>query len=155
LCYLLRSFSFAHKLKLTIMTKAFFTLMLALSIIGCKKDDCPAPPPTPAPTYPVEGYWVGKYGSGTAAPTSGFSMVVEDGGRVTVADGASITTATKAPGTWTLTGNVFKATYTYSGGGNTFTIQATFNNAGKMESGTYGSGSNPTGAGTWFMDRKN
>jgi hypothetical protein len=149
-------FTFAHKQKLIIMKKAFFALMLALSIYSCKKDECPTPPPAPAPIYPVEGYWVGKYGSGAAAPSSGFSMVVEDGGRVTVADGSSITTSSKAAGTWTLTGNVFKATYTYSGaGGSTFTIQANFNNAGKMESGTYGSGSSATGGGTWFMDRKN
>jgi hypothetical protein len=135
--------------------KNFFALVLVLSIFSCKNDDCPAAPTPASPIYPVEGYWVGKYGSGTATPTSGYSMVVEDGGKVTIADGVSVTTATKAPGTWTLTGNVFKATYTYPSGGNTYTIQATFSNAGKMESGTWGSGSSPTGNGTWFMDRKN
>jgi hypothetical protein len=145
-------FNFVVKQKLIIMKKIFFALMLVLTIYSCKKDECPTPP---VPTYPVEGYWVGKYGSGAAAATSGFSMVVEDGGKVTVADGASITTALKAAGTWVLTGNVFKATYTYPNGGNTFTIQANFNNAGKMELGTWGSGNSPTGNGTWFMDRKN
>lgn len=130
--------------KLLFLAAAAFVLTTS-----CKKDECPAP------TYPVEGLWVGKYGSGTNAPTSGFSMVVESGGKITVADGDNITSSSKATGTWTLTGNVFKATYTYSGGGNTFTIQANWSNNGKMTSGTYGSGANATGGGTWFMDRKN
>lgn len=107
------------------------------------------------PTYPTEGYWVGKYGSGTATPSSGFSMVVEPGGKVTVADGDNITSSSKAAGTWTLTGNVFKATYTYSGGGSTFTIQANWSNDGKMTSGTWGAGASPSGSGTWYMDRRN
>jgi hypothetical protein len=127
-------------------------LVLTMSFISCKKESTPEPP---KPTYPIEGYWVGKYGSGTGTPTSGFSMVVEPGGKITIADGDNITLSSKATGTWTLTGNVFKATYTYSGGGNTFTIQANWTNDGKCTSGTYGSGSNPTGGGTWYMNRHN
>lgn len=125
-------------------------LLLAATLFSaCKKDD-------PVPTYPIEGLWVGKYGSGATTPSNGFSMVVESGGKVTVADGDNITSSSKAAGTWTLTGNVFKATYTYSTpGGSTFTIQANWSNDGKMTSGTWGSGSNPTGSGTWYMDRKN
>jgi hypothetical protein len=124
-------------------------VMLAITLFtACKKSD------TVVPVYPIEGLWMGKYGSGASAPTSGFSMVVEANGKVTVADGDNITSSSKAPGTWTLSGNVFKATYTYTGG-NTFTIQANWSNDGKMTAGTWGSGSNPTGSGTWFMDRKN
>ncbi len=130
----------------------FFALVALTSVLllsSCKKDDCPAP------TYPVEGLWVGKYGNGTAAPSSGYSMVVEPGGTLTVADGASITASTKASGTWTITGNIFKATYTYSGGSTTYSIQSNWTNDGKMATGTWGPGSTPTGNGTWFMDRKN
>ncbi|MBX9785016.1 MAG: hypothetical protein K2X48_17145 [Chitinophagaceae bacterium] len=131
----------------------FVFIVFAAAFTACKKKDCPAP------TYPAEGLWVGKYGSGTATPTSGFSMVLEAGGKVTVADGDNVTSSSKAAGTWTVTGNVFKATYTYpaSGGGtpSTYTIQANWSNNGKMTSGTWGSGTSPTGSGTWFMDRKN
>ncbi len=133
--------------------KFFFTIMAFIFVLflgSCKKTDCPVP------TYPTEGYWVGKYGSGTATPSNGFSMVVEPGGKVTIADGDNITSSAKAAGTWTLTGNVFKATYTYSSpGGSTFTIQANWSNDGKMTSGTWGSGASPSGSGTWYMDRKN
>jgi hypothetical protein len=135
------------------MKKQFLIATLfTLVFISCKKEDCPAPV---APTYPIEGLWIGKYGSGTNAPTSGYSMIVESGGNLTVADGNVISTSTKATGTWTLTGNVFKATYTYANGGNTFSIQANWSNDGKLVSGTYGLGTNPSGSGTWFMDRKN
>jgi hypothetical protein len=137
--------------KTNIMKKLLLAAVLFTAFLSsCKKEECPKP------TYPIEGLWVGKYGSGTNAPASGFSMVVEANGKVTVADGDNITSSSKAAGTWTLTGNVFKATYTYSSpGGSTFTIQANFTNTGKLESGTYGSGANATGGGTWFMDRKN
>jgi hypothetical protein len=125
-------------------------IMLSLTLFSaCKKCE------TVVPTYPVEGLWVGKYGVGTGAQTFGFSMVVEAGGKVTIADGDNITSSGKAPGTWTLTGNVFKATYTYVSGGATYTIQATWTSDGKMTAGTYGNGTSPTGGGTWVMDRKN
>lgn len=129
-----------------------FTLIafVVFTFLSCKKDECPAP------TYPIEGYWTGKYGSGTATPSSGYSMVVEPGGTLTVADGTTITAASKASGTWTITGNVFKATYTYNTpGGSTFSIQANWTNDGKLTGGTWGSGTNTSGSGTWFMDRKN
>jgi hypothetical protein len=131
--------------KLLVFVGAAFVMLSLFS--SCKKES--------NPVYPIEGLWVGKYGSGTATPSSGFSMVVESGGKITVADGDNITSSSKAAGTWTLTGNVFKATYTYSGGGSTFTIQANWSNDGKMSSGTWGSGSSPTGSGTWLMDRRN
>jgi hypothetical protein len=136
------------------MKKSLFFAVLAAATIfigtSCKKTE------TVTPTYPIEGYWVGKYGSGTATPTSGYSMVVEPGGVLTVADGSTITSSSKASGTWTLTGNTFKATYTYSTpGGSTFSIQATWSNDGKLTNGTWGSGTNASGLGTWYMDRKN
>ncbi|MFN8264833.1 MAG: hypothetical protein U0T11_02115 [Chitinophagaceae bacterium] len=121
-------------------------LLLSVVLVSCKKEKV---------TYPIEGYWVGKYGSGTATPSSGYSMVVEPGGLVTVADGSSITSGSKAAGTWTLTGNTFKATYTYGGGGSTFSITATFSNDGKLTNGTWGPGTSTSGSGTWYMDRKN
>lgn len=122
---------------------------LSLLFASCKKDE------VVPPVYPIQGLWVGKYGSGTNTPTSGYSMVVEAGGKVTVADGDNITSSSKATGTWVLTGNVFTATYTYTGGGNTFSIKADWSNDGTMKNGTYGAGANNTGGGTWFMNRVN
>jgi hypothetical protein len=127
----------------------FFCIMMTMSFISCKKDECPKP------TYPIEGLWVGKYGTAANAPTLGYCMVIEAGGKLMVADGDNMTSSSKATGTWTLTGNVFKATYTYSGGGSTFSVQANWSNDGKLVSGTYGSGASATGGGTWLMDRKN
>ena len=130
------------------MKKFFFdALALCFVFTSCKKES--------NPTYSLEGYWVGKYGSGSAVPTSGYSMLIEPGGVLTVADGSTISSSSKAVGTWTLTGNIFKATYTYQNGGSTFSIQANFSNSGKLTDGTWGSGSNVSGSGIWYMDRKN
>ena len=132
------------------LTLAFVALFALLPFISCKKDECPVP------VYPIEGLWVGKYGSGSATPSSGYSMVIESGGKLTIADGDNITSSSKATGTWTLTGNVFSATYTYSTpGGSTFSIKADWSNNGKMSNGTWGPNATPTGSGTWYMDRKN
>ncbi len=132
-------------MKKIISVIAAFSLVLLFS--SCKKEK--------DPVYSIEGYWTGKYGNGTNAPASGYSMLVEPGGVITVADGSKISTSTKAVGTWTMTGNVFKATYTYQPSGSTFSIQATFHNNGKLTDGTWGSGTNVSGSGTWFMDRMN
>ncbi len=137
------------------MKKLLFAAVLFTAFAtSCKKESCPTPT---APTYPVEGAWYGKYGSGTGAQNSGFSMIVETGGTVLIADGnnvSGVTASSRATGTWTLTGNVFKATYTYPGGSALYII-ANFNNVGKLEAGTWGTTIAATNGGTWFMDRKN
>jgi hypothetical protein len=125
----------------------FLTLLFTTAFTACKKDD-------PTPTYPIEGYWVGKYGNGSATPASGFSMVVESGGVMTIADGATITNSSKAAGTWTLVDGIFTATYTYTSGG-TYSVQATFTNDGKLTNGTWGPNNSTSGSGTWFMNRTN
>jgi hypothetical protein len=134
----------------TVFRFTAIVMAMVATFSSCKKDN-----DIPPPTYPAEGLWVGKYGSGATTPTAGFSMVIESGGKVTVADGDNITSSSKAIGTWTMAGNVFQATYTYMNGGSTFTIKADWSNDGKMTNGTWGSGSNPSGSGTWYMDRKN
>ena len=133
------------------MKKLFLAAVLFTAIFTSCKKDCPA---AAVPVYPIEGAWSGKYGNGTGAPASGYSMVVEPGGKIVVADGATLNGSSVANGTYTLTGNVFKGTYTYTSG-STFSLQGTFSNTGKLEAGTWGSGASVTGGGTWFMDRKN
>jgi hypothetical protein len=137
------------------MKKLLFVAVLFTALFAsCKKESCPAPV---APTYPVEGAWYGKYGGTSGTLNSGFSMVVEVGGTVLVVNGASVSAAppsSRATGTWTLTGNVFKVTYTYPGGAPLYLI-ANFSNVGKLESGTWGSLPTATDGGLWFMDRKN
>ncbi|NOU37901.1 MAG: hypothetical protein HOO89_04255 [Ferruginibacter sp.] len=136
------------------MKKLLLVVVLFTAVFTSCKKDCPVVTPV-VPTYPIEGSWVGKYGNGATAPSLGYSMVVEAGGKIVVADGATINGSAIANGTYTMTGNVFKGTYTYTSSGLTFSFQANFNNAGKLESGTWGSGASVTGGGTWYMDRKN
>lgn len=99
-------------------------LLAAVSMMmffsSCKKDE------VIPPVYPVEGLWVGKYGSGTSTPTSGYSMVVEAGGKITtVADGDNINHFIQSYRHLGIDRNVFTATYTtLTAGGSTFSIKA-------------------------------
>jgi len=127
---------------------SIFFLFLLFIVSACNREDCPVP------AYPVEGLWVGKYGSADAAPTFGYSMAVEADGKLILAAGSNLTENSRALGTWTLTGNTFKATYTYEEGG-TYSIQATWNNKGKMSEGTWGYETDVSNGGTWYMDRVN
>jgi hypothetical protein len=138
-------------MKKLMLVAVLFTVVFA----SCKKESCPAPAAIVAPTYPIEGYWTGLYGNGTGVPNVGYSMVVEAGGKIVVSNAATINGGSNATGNYIMTGNVFKGTYTYPSGGGTFSFQGTFNNAGKLENGTWGNGTNTTNGGLWFMDRKN
>ncbi len=138
-------------MKKLMLVAVLFTAMFT----SCKKESTPAPA---AIVYPIEGTWNGFYGSGTGAQTYDYTMLVEAGGIITVANGATISgvpASARATGTYTLVGNVFNGKYTYPGP-SSYSFTATFNSAtGKLENGTWGSGTNLTNGGLWYMNRKN
>jgi hypothetical protein len=121
---------------------------------SCKKDECAAP------TYPVEGYWTGTYTLGES--TNNYTFVIEKGGDLIVSDGESLSSGSIAYGTWTLEGNVFSGSYSYSGGGigkdgggSTYLLQATWSNDGKLTNGTWGVAPSNLNGGTFSMNRTN
>ena len=91
----------------------FRTMIIAaiaslLFFSACKKDN-PAPPAPAAKT--IAGEWEGKYGTGVNTPVSYWNFKVNKDGTInlkTKADGPY-----NGNGTWTLTDNVFRATYKY------------------------------------------
>ena len=93
----------------------FRTMIIAaiaslLFFTACKKDN-PAPQPPAAKT--MAGDWEGKYGNGNNEPVSYWAFQINKDGTIklkTTANGAY-----KGNGTWTLTDNVFRATYKYDG----------------------------------------
>ncbi|WP_310556158.1 hypothetical protein [Flavobacterium sp.] len=134
-------------------------LLLAITILvisataSCSKDE---ETPVAKPNFQIIGYYVGKYGIGTVTPDRGFSMVVEAGNRVFVADGATLNGSVAGRGTYTLVNNVFNASYSYTGSSTAINITANYDpSTGKFSAGTYGSGTSTTGGGTWFLDRQN
>lgn len=125
-----------------------FSILVFAFLASCSKDAAD-------PVYPIEGYWTGKFGLATNVPNTDMVMAIEPNGKAVLGFGTLSSGAYS--GTWTLSGNIFKAAFTLPVGPitNTYTYQATFSNKGKLESGTVGPGSSTTGYGTFFMDRKN
>ena len=136
------------KLRIMKKTSAIIMAVLATSVlvISCKKDD-PAPASDPA----YVGLWKGKYGSSTAYPTSGYTFLFRNNGTVRVFDGVDTATASKAEGTFTISGTTVNTTYTYLGGSNTFSTTAVMDSKNSFQEGTWGSGTNTTNGGKFFI----
>jgi hypothetical protein len=108
--------------------------------------------PAPAPAPSINGLWKGKYGNGaTTYPTAGYSFLYRSNGTVRVFDGTDTSTASKAEGTYTITGTTVNSTYTYLPAGSTFSTTATFNTAFTFIEGTWGNGTNTSNGGRYFV----
>ena len=90
----------------------FKTMIIAaiaslLFFSACKKDN-PAPQP---PAKTMVGEWEGKYGVGNSEPASYWNFKVNKDGTINLKTKADA--IYNGNGTWTLTDNVFRATYKY------------------------------------------
>jgi hypothetical protein len=96
--------------------KKLFLLAITLVLLAtsCKKTECPAPEPDP---QRIAGNWLGKFSNTDAtAPTANQFWELKAGGELIVHDGFTTPTspdATKAKGTWVLSGNTFRCTYRF------------------------------------------
>lgn len=123
------------------------TMLMAVFFTACSKDNKDVDPPTPA--FNIIGVWQGKIGSGSAIPTGSFGLEVKEGGKIDrLSDGAITGT-----GTWTLTGDIFKAEYTAKSNGVVVTISAKVDKiAHKLTNGTWKNDAELDG--TWFASKK-
>ncbi|MBO9591550.1 MAG: hypothetical protein J7599_01490 [Niabella sp.] len=129
-------------------TTLFLTAMAVLIIAGCKKKKEDAPAPS------VVGFWEGKYGSGSAVPNKPYFFLYRSNGTVRVyADAADTATAGKAEGTYIVTGTTIKTTYTYPPSTSYSTTAAVDAGFTTMD-GTWGSGANTSGNGTFRIFKK-
>jgi hypothetical protein len=130
------------------MKKFLFIALAAIlvTVTSCKKDD-------PVATDPIHvGFWKGKYSNGsTTYPTSGYAMLLRANGTMRAYDGADTATAGKAEGTYTISGTTINTTYTYLGGGSTFSTTAILDAKTTFAEGTWGSGTNTTSGGRYFL----
>ena len=133
------------------MKKIFFlsAILLSASVMftSCEKDD-----PDPTPTH--VGYWKGKYGGTTAYPALPWSMLLRSNGTVRVYDGSDTTAASKAEGTYSISGSTLTTTYTYLTGGNSYSTSATLNSQKTFMEGTWGTAPATTGGGLYFMAKE-
>ena len=98
------------------------------------------------------GLWKGKYGSGTTSyPTNGYSFLFRNNGTVRVFDGSDTTAASKAEGTYSITAGTITSTYTYVGSTSQFSTAASIDPKYTFQEGTWGSGTNTTNGGKYFI----
>ena len=127
----------------------FFLALFSLCIIfsSCKKSNDPAPT---APGY--VGLWKGKYGTTTAYPTAGYAFLFRNDGTVRVFNNADTTSGSKAEGTYAISGGTVTTTYTYlAPGSGQYSTSTTINPNYTFQEGTWGSGTNTTNGGNFFI----
>jgi len=128
------------------MNKGMLSL-LALSlvlIVSCKKDKDETEKPS------VIGLWKGKYGNPTSYPNLGYALLFRTDGTVRVFDGVDTAAASKAEGTYSLSGSTVTSKYTYTGG-SSYSTSATIDPKMTFIEGTWGSGTNTTNGGKFFI----
>jgi len=129
--------------------KFLIAVTATLIITGCKKKKEDAPP---APA--VVGYWEGKYSDGNAVPDLSYFFLFRSNGTVRVyADDADTVAAGKAEGTYIVNGNTVKTTYTYAPS-TSYSTQAIVDAGFATMEGTWGSGANVSGNGTFRIFKK-
>ncbi|HLP36736.1 hypothetical protein [Lacibacter sp.] len=129
------------------ITKRYFLFLLAVSVFSaCKKD-------SNIPAFTIEGSWVGKLGSGSNTPGSQFEINVKPGGVLERINGNG---GISGIGTWQVNGDTFTGHYEFTNSNGSASVQATIDKAAnKLVNGTWGSGNNTSGAGTWYASKEN
>jgi hypothetical protein len=121
----------------------FFALILLTN--ACKKEETVAPS--------MVGYWVGKYGNSSGAAQTDYAFLLDANGTMKVyANNADTAKASKAKGTYFVSGVKINGTYTYPGN-LSYSFTATADEKFTTMSGSWGSGSSTTGN-TFFMNKK-
>lgn len=132
--------------------------LLLVTFQSCEKDT-----DTTAPTYPIEGLWIGNYNfdpSVPGAPASAqyLSFIIKPGGELIVESTANGVDY-MAFGNWTLNGTNLTCNYTYTnsafGTSLAQTATATYDNSGKLVSGQWFNNNSPSTKGTFTMNRVN
>ncbi len=119
-----------------------------LFITSCSKSD-PTPPATNAN---IQGKWTGVF-TPPLGPSPYFALTFNSNGTVVVEQNDPAAPDI-ANGTWTITGNNVRATYTFAGAmTGTYTLAGTYSAASTQIMGTIGSGTSTTGYGTFTVSK--
>ncbi len=121
-----------------------FIILLA----SCHKDK------DAAPAAGIEGYWVGKWGGGTTTPANGYAFVFRSNGTARVFDGMDTATASKAEGTYTLSGSTLQVTYQYDPASSILITSSIVNAGFTHTDGSWGIFPSTTDGGTFFIDKQ-
>ena len=128
--------------------KNFIAVLLVCFIFSsCKKSA------DPMPTDPgYVGLWKGKYGNGaTTYPVNGYAFLFRNNGTVRVFNNSDTSAATKAEGTYSITGGTINTTYTYLGTTQQYSTTSNIDPKYTFQEGTWGSGTNTSNGGNYFI----
>ncbi len=117
------------------------------ALTSCKKEKTPAPS--------IVGFWAGKYGNGTTTyPATPYLALFRSNGTVRIfANKTDTASASKAEGTYVVSGSTVTATYNYSAS-EQYSVSATVDSKFTFIEGSWGSGTNTTDGGKWFMNKQ-
>lgn len=114
--------------------------------IACKKDK------VDKQTTNIEGRWVGTYVNEASGSSFYYSFNIKAAGVIEEVNAAG---EKLGQGTWKLENNILSAKYSWSGGGNGFSVLGAFyKETGKLL-GDWGYGNSATNGGTWEMHKQN
>lgn len=134
------------------------TMLISAAFLACSKGKDVVPEaskresPVPDATSAINGLWTGKYYGVSKSIPVYFSFKVKSEGRLDVLNAAKDVIGS---GIWTLNGNVFKAVYTVSSSGITYSVAAGLYNSPDKFSGTWGYNNSDTDGGFWDMNKTN
>ena len=127
----------------------FMAAVVLFTFSSCKKDNEGIIAPAPIAT----GTWTGLYGGGNNVPSNYFSFVINANGTMLVKSG-TVNNPVTGPGTWLITGDVFKAVYNYdSDPAFKYNIAAKIDLVKNTMEGSYGFGETVADDGTFSMTR--
>lgn len=137
------------------MKNIFYFILLFSIITGCKKEETTNSSSMKA----LAGLWKGNYSSPPDMPTEGLLQAWElkENGEIIVHDARQTPDApaeNRAVGSWSITGNLFKAVYTFETLNVNRSLQGTVQSDNKFIRGTRGTNGNFTGNGTFTMTKE-
>lgn len=118
---------------------------------ACGGSDSGGLGPEPDPAMAYQGNWVGKWGTGTAAPASNYTLVIGINHVLIVYNGLVGTGAPQGAGSWALENGAFRGKYAYAEGDTLFVNGALANNGARLL-GDWGRGTQTQG--TYWVDRQ-
>lgn len=132
---------------------AYGSRVMAATLLAaaCGGSDSAGLGPEPDPAGAWQGNWVGKWGAGSATPTSDYTLVIGINRVLIVYNGLAGTGAPQGAGSWTLENGAFRGKYAYTEGDTLFVTGALANNGTRIQ-GDWGRGSETQG--TYWADRQ-
>jgi hypothetical protein len=143
---------------LKLLCIVLMAMLISAAFLACSKSKDIVPEttkkesPVSHPTSAINGLWAGKYYGATKSIPVYLGFNIKSSGKLDVLNTAKDVIGS---GDWTFNGTVFKAAYTISSSGTTYSLAADYYNAADKLIGTWGYGSSDTNGGLWDMAKSN